>query len=80
MKFNVHVRGNTDPNSAPWPGSTVTTCMSYFTTGGPVGNMELTSHHQPQKFSKGQKETPHVLLPPRILLAGSHLAEKHMYH
>ena len=55
MKFNVHVRGNTDPNSPPWPGSTVTTCMSDFTTGGPVRNMKLTSHHQLEELGKGQK-------------------------
>ena len=75
MKFNVHVRGNTDPNSAPWPGSTVTTCMSYFTTGGPVGNIELTSHHQLEELGKDQKETP-VLMSyqhSRIFLAEIHL-------
>ena len=38
-----------------------------------VRNMELTSHHQPQEFRKGQKETPCVQPPPRTLLAGIHL-------
>ena len=32
--------------------------------------MELISHHQPEGFRKGQKETPHVRPPPRILLSG----------
>ena len=36
-------------------------------------NMELTSHHQPEKLGKGQKEMPRVLPPPRILLIGIHL-------
>ena len=32
-----------------------------------VSNTELISHHQPEEFGKGQKETPHVQPPPRIL-------------
>ena len=37
--------------------------------------MEETSHHQPEEFGKGEKETPvHMSYqPPRILLAGIHL-------
>ena len=35
--------------------------------------MELISHHQPEEFRKGQKVTPHVQPPPRILLARIHL-------
>ena len=35
--------------------------------------MELTSHHQPEEFRKGQKEMPCILPPPRILLTGIHL-------
>ena len=35
--------------------------------------MELISHYQPEEFRKGQKETPHIWPPPRILLAGIHL-------
>ena len=38
-----------------------------------VRNTELISHHQPEEFRKSQKETPHVLPPPRILLAGIHV-------
>ena len=34
--------------------------------------MELISHHQMEEFRKGQKETPHVQPPPRILLSGIH--------
>ena len=35
--------------------------------------MELVSHHRPEEFREGQKETPRVRPPPRILLAGIHL-------
>ena len=38
-----------------------------------VRNMELISHHQMDEFWKGQKETPHIWPPPRILLSGIHL-------
>ena len=34
--------------------------------------MELISHYQPEEFRNGQKETPHVQPPPRILLSGMH--------
>ena len=47
--------------------------MSCFTTGSPVRNTELITHHQPEEFGKLQEETPHVQPPPRILLAGIHL-------
>ena len=43
-------------------------------------NRELISHHQPEEFGKGQKETPHIRLPPRILLSGIHLAEQGVHH
>ena len=36
-------------------------------------NTELTSHHQPEEFWKGQKEMPRVLGPPRICLASLRL-------
>ena len=35
--------------------------------------MELISHHQPEEFGKGQKETPHARPLPRIPLASIHL-------
>ena len=38
-----------------------------------VRNTELISHHQLEEFRKGQKETPPVRPPPRILLAGIHV-------
>ena len=38
-----------------------------------VWNTELTSLHQLEEFGKGQKETPHVRPPLRILLCGIHL-------
>ena len=36
-------------------------------------NIELISHHQPEEFGKGQKETPGVPPLPRIPLASIHL-------
>ena len=39
----------------------------------PVRNTELTRHHQPEEFEKGQKEMPRVLPPSRILV-GDHLS------
>ena len=36
-------------------------------------NTDLISYHQSEKFEKGQKEAPHVRLPPRIPLASIHL-------
>ena len=47
-------------------------------TGSPV--KELISLHQPEEFRKGQKETPHVRPPPRILLSDIHLAELGVHH
>ena len=36
-------------------------------------NIELISHHQPEEFGKGQKETPHVRPLPRIPFPSIHL-------
>ena len=53
-KTTVELRGeHADWNRAPWPGATITICMSCFMTGGPGKDMELVSHHQPE-------ETPRV--------------------
>ena len=38
-----------------------------------VRNTQLISHHQPEEFGKGQKETPYVWPPPRIFLSGIYL-------
>ena len=47
--------------------------MSYFITGGP-GKEHGTNKPSPiRRVGKGQKEMPHVLPPPRILLPGMHL-------
>ena len=43
-------------------------------------NTELISHHQPEEFGKGKKETPHVQPPLRILLVASILAEQCVCH
>ena len=42
--------------------------------------MELISHHQPEEFRKGQKETPHVCPLPRIPLASIHLGWAMLCH
>ena len=43
-------------------------------TGDPViRNMELITHHQPEEFGKGLKETPRVRPPPRIPLTSIYL-------
>ena len=52
--------------ACPGQAKTVTVCMSYFTTGDPgKEHQELTSHHWPEEYRKGQKErgdaSPHVL-------------------
>ena len=47
---NHNVKGTTDRNHPPWPGTIVITCMSYLTAEG------RTSYHQPEEFGKGQKE------------------------
>ena len=57
----------TDWNCPPWPGTIVTICMSCFTTGGP-GKEHGTNKPPPTgRVQEGQKETPHVRPPPRIL-------------
>ena len=44
-----------------------------FYTGGPGKEHGTISHRPPEAFGKGQKETPRVRPPPRILLSGVHL-------
>jgi len=69
--LNKNVRGSTLTETAHLgPGTIVTIC---FTTGGHGKNRKLISLHQPEEFVKGQKETPPVRPPPRILLSGIHL-------
>ena len=70
------VRGNTDWNHPPWPGSTVTICMSYFMTRGP--DKEYGTNKPPSTGRIwGQVKRRHQSImsykPPRILLAGIHL-------
>ena len=60
--------GTTRPGQTPQ-----SACMSCFRQEVPVRNRKPISHHQPEALWKGQKETPHVRLPPRILLARIHL-------
>ena len=64
---------HTDWNCPPWTGTIVTICMSHFMTGDPDKEQELISHHQPEEFGRGQKETPRVRPLPRIPLASIHL-------
>ena len=51
------IRGNSDQNLQPCPGKTVTTHMSYLTTGGP--EKELRTHKRPptRRIQENQKET-----------------------
>ena len=72
LKVVLLGEAHTDRNCPPWPGTIVTICMSCLQVV-PVRNTELIILHQPEEFGKGQKETPHVLPPPRILLSGIHL-------
>ena len=69
-----NVRGSTLTETAhPGPRTTVIICMSCFRTGGP-GEEQGTNKPPPtREFRKGQKETPPVRPPPRILLSGIHL-------
>ena len=39
-----------------WPGTVVTTYMSYLKHEVPVRSTKLTSYHQPEEFGKAQKE------------------------
>ena len=50
------VRGTTARNVPPWPGTIVTTCMSYLKQEVLVRNAELTSYHEPEEFRKCPKE------------------------
>ena len=45
----------------------------FFITGGPGKEHRAISHHQLEELREGQKEMPHVLPPPRIILPGIHL-------
>ena len=76
------VRGTTDQNHLPWPGTTVISCMSYLTTGSSGkehGTNKLPPTGRIWERSKEERRyqficlTYEVLLTPRILLAGTHL-------
>lgn len=66
------VTWNTLTEMATLANAIITICVSYFTTGVLVRNTELIGHHQ-EEFRKDQKEMPHVLPSPRILIASIHL-------
>ena len=56
ISLPTHVRGIADWNLLPWPGTTVTMCMSYLTTGGPgkeQGTNKLPPTGRIQERSKG---------------------------
>ena len=67
----------TPPGDLPDPGvrgsTLIETCHPGQAPEVLVRNTELISLHQPDEFGKGQKETPPVRPPPRILLSGIHL-------
>ena len=71
------VTETTNWNHPPWPGTIVTTCLSYLKQNILVQNEEPVSYHQLEEFEKDQKErgdSDHISYqPPRILLAGIHL-------
>ena len=75
-RYAITVRGTTDWDHPPRPGTIVTTCMSYLTTEGP-GKGHRTNKLPPtgriQKTSKGEISVQMSHQPPRILLAGIHL-------
>ena len=55
------VRGSTNWNCPPWPGTIVTTCMSCFMTGGPGkehGTNKLPLTRRVQKRSKSDTTCP----------------------
>ena len=67
-----NIRGTTDCNHPPWVGKTVTSCMSYLTTGGP-GKESRTNKLPPkgsvQEKSKGERRCQ-SMCPSRTHLAG----------
>ena len=64
VQLTPFVRGSTDWNRPPWPGTMITICISYLVTGGP-GKECRTSHDQLEELGKSQKErgdsSPYVL-------------------
>ena len=69
------IRANNDWNRSPWPGTRVTMCMSYITTGGPgqgQGTNKLPPTQRVWERIKGESRGQ-AICPPRILLAGIHL-------
>ena len=74
QKCSNCVRGTTDWNCPPQPGTIVSTCTSYLTTGGP-GNKwgidKLPPTGRIWERPKGERRHQSIC-PPRILLAGSH--------
>ena len=52
VSFSQTVRGTTDPNRPAWPSTTVTTCMSYLTIGGPY---KLPPTRRIQESSKRER-------------------------
>ena len=50
------VTETTNWNHPPWPGTIVTTCLSFIKQNILVQNEELVSYHQLEEFEKDQKE------------------------
>ena len=76
---------SSDQNCLPWPGTIVTTCVSYLVTGGlgkEYGANKLTPNGRFQERSKGERRLQSIYptnLPESFLLA-SMLAEQCMCH
>ena len=79
------VRGPTDWHHPSWPGKTVTTYMSYFTTGVPgkeLGTNKLPPTRRIQERSKGEKRLQSICsnnLPDSSSLQ-SILAKRYVHH
>ena len=67
------IRGDTDWNCPPWPGTIVTSCLSILQWEILVRNTELTSYHQPENSGKVQRRCHMSYQPLTILLFGIYL-------
>ena len=79
-KYSILVRGTTDWNCPSWPGTIVTTYMSYLTTGGPGkehGTNKLLPTRKFWERSKGERRCQATCLTnfPDSFLLESILAE-----
>ena len=67
------VLGETHWNGPPWPGTTVTICMSYFMRGGPGKEHRSNKPPPTGRIWERSKEMPRILSLSRLLLNALHL-------